>query len=721
METGTTRVSRARRCVLQVEAMEARTLLSSGIVSIRGVDSSYVTSLYRDALGRSPTPQEISRLVDAGASPAQSAARVFRSDEYRVGLVGRLSQRYLDQDADGRTLRAGLNALRVGATERDLIAGFVASSTYRTKAGGTNAGVVTALYRDLLGRRPDAPGLSSFTTKLDRGTPARAVARQFLRSKEFLDREVSQTVGGLLERPPSADELARGAKLLRSGRDLSTFRARVAGSAEYATQVTAAPSPATLLGDTNVPNLSRLGYFNGTAFVPVGAGSVGSTLTGQNGTHLYVIVHGWAPGYRAIVAANSTPGDPIDWWQLKGSVVGSMDPYSPWLYQGASADDTVISPNGLAQAITAYDPKAVVLAFSWVDDSATDGGFTKLLDAYESEAKTQVNGLRLAGAIEDALAPNFAASGGQVHLLGHSHGTKVATVAAAELTRVGQGVQHLTTFDSPDDDLTDEGNASNLLWYYLPGVNPTRTPGSGGTFVDNYISEFGEAFAGFPGLSAMVDVTLAPSVLYDLDDPGDKHSYGNYWYAGASTTGNQTPPVALGWSPLINPSTAPGLASEWSQTWTASTQPQYALGVSQQIATLTQAPRYKTLSYEESSTLGNVTFTGSTITLSETGTSAVYDGTIYPEFNVDGLTFDVQFTSPGDGDQLIVTIAGDLAFVMDGLSAGTTTRSVAISQGGLIYDGFFGHSLSITLASNGSSTGSTVVLSNFREFKIEDV
>ena len=49
-------------------------------------------------------------------------------------------------------------------------------------------------------------------------------------------------------------------------------------------------------------------------------------------------------------------------------------------------------------------------------------------DSYLSEAYTAMNGNRLANALMTALPSNFATSGGGLHLIGHSHGSKVATV-----------------------------------------------------------------------------------------------------------------------------------------------------------------------------------------------------------------------------------------------------------------------------------------------------
>ena len=99
----------------------------------------------------------------------------------------------------------------------------------------------------------------------------------------------------------------------------------------------------------------------------------------------------------------------------------------------------------LAAAIARDDPKATVLGFSWIDDSATA---LSPFDAWKSEANTDLNGQRLAAALGQVLAPTFPGRGGRIHLIGHSHGAKVATVAAIALERPPA---QLTLLDSPEN------------------------------------------------------------------------------------------------------------------------------------------------------------------------------------------------------------------------------------------------------------------------------
>jgi pimeloyl-ACP methyl ester carboxylesterase len=128
--------------------------------------------------------------------------------------------------------------------------------------------------------------------------------------------------------------------------------------------------------------------------------------------------------------------------------------------------------------------------YSWVDQSATD---TSALAASAPERATEVNGHRMATAIDQTLAAGFSNNGGQMHLIGHSFGANVATTAALALATPPR---QLTLFDSPEVNLARIGGAKNDLRYKLTRLDIGRGPNQ--TFVDNYISLVGEPYAGYP-------------------------------------------------------------------------------------------------------------------------------------------------------------------------------------------------------------------------------
>lgn len=270
-----------------------------------------------------------------------------------------------------------------------------------------------------------------------------------------------------------------------------------------------------------VAPIERLGRWDGTTFVPIAAGRVGAG-------DLYVLVHGWAPGYLAAVRRAPGPAPLLAW---------SPDAVN------AAGQRMFTNFFPLAAAIERDDPTATVLGFSWLDDSATA---LSPLDAWRSEARTDLNGQRLAAALGQVLAPGFAAAGGRVHLIGHSHGAKVATVAAIALEHPPE---QLTLLDSPENVLASLPGAANHLEGYLPLLPIGRGPGR--TFVDNYFSITGERYGTFPALEAVIDVQLDPAQYGNLtlDNLIARHGYPVDWYAKSAE--DLDAKVGFAWSPLI--------------------------------------------------------------------------------------------------------------------------------------------------------------------------
>jgi hypothetical protein len=251
------------------------------------------------------------------------------------------------------------------------------------------------------------------------------------------------------------------------------------------------------------PLLDRLAIFDPGAsggdglFVPVAAGSVGNSAT--TAKNVYVIAHGWMPGFLDWVnSVQVAPTYPLptswDTWQTDSGV----KPSTPWLFEEVETTSPVfdVTTTGLAQQILAADPDATVLAYSWIDESATCTNWAGIPeDVFHSRAYTTMNGLRLAQALTQALAPGYDDGLGRVHLIGHSHGARVATVAALALQQAARQdadldvLGQLTLLDSPEDDdaiLADDNpvdiDAANFAWFELAQMDIARTvAGVGGT------------------------------------------------------------------------------------------------------------------------------------------------------------------------------------------------------------------------------------------------
>ncbi len=368
----------------------------------------------------------------------------------------------------------------------------------------------------------------------------------------------------------------------------------------------------------------------------------------------------------------------------------------------------------------------MVLAYSWIDDSATDSGDLNLAEVYASEASTHINGIRLANALQAAIAPSFwNTHTGLLRLIGHSHGSKVATVAALTLQQSGRRVAHLTILDAPESELTLEGNAANLLGYYLEEMQIASPAYScaAGTFVDNYASYFGVGYAGAANLKNMVQVTLDPYALYPWTDAGDKHTYAAGWYGGAAVGASSAkkPPLGLAWPPPPTPY-LPAL----NQTWPVGTNApgQWQLQAGRSIGD-TFSYSTQPLTVLKGFIQGNVQGDPRTRLVfgpnfgPNRGKFSIFQGSYYNSKFGDGygLAIDIQWISPQTGDYLVVTTESpelgkqEVLLVMDGQSAPVGRTSVAINSD---VSSLFSLDLYIYFVSPLELAADQVVISNFR-------
>ncbi|MBM4071786.1 MAG: DUF4214 domain-containing protein [Planctomycetes bacterium] len=625
----------------------------------------------------------------------------------------------------------------------------------------SNAGFVNFAYQRVLLRNPSNKELNRLVSRLDSGVLNRGqLLLRLVNSPEFARTRVNPlrkvaiglTYLGLLGREATSNQLQNRLNQLKAGKTLQFIGNQIAQSNEFQNLPGFTD---TFIWDARahqiepaVNLLSRLQMYNPITMefdIPVAANSISSTPA--NPTNAYFIAHGWAPGLTEDVLLQSTPGNPLKWWQ-------SSD--SPWLLNGTNQ----VSAQGIAQAIVDKDPLAKVFAYSWIDqsntpentrvtsftvagnivegsaivsgvdttnlvagmtvtgpgmaigakvvsiDSATqltlsqlatatlngvaltyattnlfvqtqngttngtttltglntskltvgmavvgtniplgtvivnilssssvllsnsatgsgtvaltfkgldlDAAMKEFLLAGKSEAYTQLNGLRMASAIQQALTPGFFGITGEglIHILGHSHGSKVATVATLALQQATVPVTQLTTLESPEAGpfvslagitagvhLPAFGGAQNFLWYYMRQMNLSRTPVTGtrtatnSTFIDNYYSKqgFGAVFGGFSGLSSfgpgadnltsIVDTELRPEVLYggfSASNPFGaqetlfgSHDYPPAWYGQAGLQAPSAPAAmqnGLNWSPLLDAGNAAGLSEFYTQT-----------------------------------------------------------------------------------------------------------------------------------------------------------
>ncbi len=559
--------------------------------AIMPISQASAQNLYQRVLVRSTDPAGLNfwatGLGNGSISAGQALTGFISSSEFLTldaPLAGMLAALYQNQQLplDTDLFRHNEQLIRNGVTADAAVLNTIYTQSFITVFGDTsqlsNQQFVTFVYNQLLHRMPD-PGANFWINQLNGSVLNRGqLLLAFLGQPEFQtanpavadEVSVSMAYLGLLGRAADPGGYQFWLSALENGTTITQMGNEFAGSPEFEalqgyTDPLIADAASAPIQPT-IPVLNRLQQYD-PASQSFDTAVTSQSVLGQTGASnpvdLYVWVHGWAPGYEEDELLNSTPGDPLTVWGTVQHPGGSPPvPASASLFNGVDQ----VSVEGMAQSIIDSDPNAVVLAYSWLDSAATGGaGINSLLGGAQSESNAQQDGLRLAEAMEAALAPSFFSAGGLIHLMGHSHGSKVATVATLRMQQDGFPVAQLTTLESPEDGPTgftviDDSKtitlkdqhlpgliaAQNFDWYFMQQLNSNannnvvggtggRTPiaptgsqiaGQNPTYIDNYYSTDGvgmpfggiapltSVFSNAQSLSNIADVDLNPQVLY---------------------------------------------------------------------------------------------------------------------------------------------------------------------------------------------------------------
>lgn len=190
-----------------------------------------------------PPPSEVDAVEQAIAGGASAGAwpvaLVTGPDfaRHRAPLV-RLYRAMLERRPDAAGLAFWLDRLEGGGSLAHTASAFAASPEFRERYGSLDDGAfVDRLYENVLDRPADAAGRAHWVQQLRRGATRGKVALWFSESSEHRTRTAAQ-VGvvllhlGLLQRPPTASELAEGI-----GTDPETLALELMGSEEHAALV----------------------------------------------------------------------------------------------------------------------------------------------------------------------------------------------------------------------------------------------------------------------------------------------------------------------------------------------------------------------------------------------------------------------------------------------------------------------------------------------------
>jgi hypothetical protein len=303
-----------------------------------------VQNLYERVLMRSADANGLAawvrRLNNNSITIGQAFAGFLNSTEFKsvvLPLAKMLGVFFPGNPVDPDLLRHNAQLIQEGITPDAAVLSALYSQTFVSHFGNTsrlsNTAFVTFLYRKLLHRSPDRPGLALWVGKLDSGTVNRGqavlgfiAAPEFLRANPTILNTVSVSMAylGLLGRP--ADQAGYQFWLSR----LNAGQVTIAGmgnafvaSAEFQSL---RGYPDVFLSDVEVQPiepevslLNRVEMYNPaighqTFDQDVAPGSISGRGGNGQPVDLYVFAHGWAPSFLEDVLLHSTPGDPLHVW-----------------------------------------------------------------------------------------------------------------------------------------------------------------------------------------------------------------------------------------------------------------------------------------------------------------------------------------------------------------------------------------------------------------------
>jgi hypothetical protein len=155
-------------------------------------------------------------LLLSGIGRQKVAMAVWQSPEHRGVEVDQFYMTYLGRGADAAGRAFWVNAFLSGASEVDVIRGFLTSAEYQA-THVTDISFVNGLYAQILGRTSDPAGQAAWLEALQSGLSRQALAQDFLTSAEADRRVVDEYYMLFLNRPADATGEQLWTKLLRNG------------------------------------------------------------------------------------------------------------------------------------------------------------------------------------------------------------------------------------------------------------------------------------------------------------------------------------------------------------------------------------------------------------------------------------------------------------------------------------------------------------------------
>ncbi|QYG93390.1 DUF4214 domain-containing protein [Iamia sp. SCSIO 61187] len=310
-------MARTRRAVATALALAVATtaalVLAPVPVAAAEGDDCMVIRAHEVFLGREPTGSELQTWVVAfeSGTPRYALPRALAaSDEWLQVEVTKIYRQALDRDPDADGLAFWVEELRAGAQVTRIASRIYGSGEFATLAGGTDEGVITALYERILHRSPSDDDLAYWLGEAAVRSNG-SIAAFMVGSVESRNDRVTTLYQTILGRDPEPDGLVFWSERLRTVNDVR-LAVDLASSGEFFTraQVGCGEPPPPPPPEGTIAFQGR-GWGHGRGM-------------SQHGALGYAVDHGW--GTDAILAhyyggttSGVVAGDPLQRVYLVGS------------------------------------------------------------------------------------------------------------------------------------------------------------------------------------------------------------------------------------------------------------------------------------------------------------------------------------------------------------------------------------------------------------------
>lgn len=292
---------------LEVQQLEDRCTPAT----IATANQAFIANAYQSLLNRPVDAGGLAAwtsFMNQGGSKQQVILGIESSLAFKKVETQQLFSQLLHRNADAVGLNTYGTFLVSGGTYQGAAASLAGSTEYFIKqGGGSNAGFISALYRDFLHRNPDPQGAGTLAQGLALGMTRVQVASFMSGGYEWNKVLVNQTYQQYLNRPADTTGLSIYAAMMSNGLSYEGMIASLLSSAEFT--AIARGTTTTVAASTTSPVVTQPVTFTATVKAKVdGMGTPTGTVSFFDNGTLRSTVALTAAGTAAFTSTTLTPG-----------------------------------------------------------------------------------------------------------------------------------------------------------------------------------------------------------------------------------------------------------------------------------------------------------------------------------------------------------------------------------------------------------------------------